>query len=111
MIQALTTTAALEAERAEKFAAMHHDANLRALSAEKYAEAMAAKLAQKVNSIYGTVQVETRLADFLSTLVLFLYQNFSFVYTFFFQCRDKTFPRRSRRLKGVLPKIKFLMKM
>ncbi len=109
MIQALTTTAALEAERAEKFAAMHHDANLRALSAEKYAEAMAAKLAQKVNSTYGTIQVETKLVDCLSTLVLFPYQIFSFVYAFFFiQCRGKTYPRR---LKGVLPKIKFVIIM
>jgi len=59
MFQALTTTAALEAERAERFAAMHHDANLRALSAEKYAEAMAAKLAKKVNDLFDTSQVKS----------------------------------------------------
>jgi hypothetical protein len=64
MFQALTTTAAMEAERAEKFAAMHHDANLRALSAEKYAEAMAAKLAQKVHDLFDTSQVETTIMFF-----------------------------------------------
>jgi hypothetical protein len=55
--KALTTTAALEAERAEKFAIMHHDANLRALSAEKYAEAMATKLAQKENNLLNSLEV------------------------------------------------------
>jgi len=53
----LTTAAAFETERSEKFALMYRNANLRALSAERLAEAMVIELAQKDNALLESLEV------------------------------------------------------
>jgi hypothetical protein len=52
----LTTAAEFETERSEKFALMHRNANLRALSAETLAEAMVMELAQKDNALLESLE-------------------------------------------------------
>jgi len=60
----LTTAAAFETERSEKFALMHRNANLRALSAEKLAEAMIMELAQKDNALLESLEVRSTLLQY-----------------------------------------------